>query len=310
MGSVLQRGADEAGHGAQFLEQHLRVVGIELHTGEFRDAVEELPRGGRQLDGPLVFADAGHGPGEAGDGVVGADLRAVACPAVGHKPQPRDALLRRLEKVGALPADGGGESAYLRYRLRGPFEQLRAVLDGELGAVDAPGLLIGKESKDDVLLGLRPVRAKSRRTDRIMASMSFMSTAPRPQISPSFSSAPNGSTDHCSRSAGTTSRCPCTTSALAEGPPRQPRDHAGPARLRFEDLSFQADLGDQAGRIFGGGPFARPGTVPEVGRVDADELLADSDDFILWPDVRHWSLLISWGMRIQAAVAGCGHRNA
>ncbi len=50
-----------------------------------------------------------------------------------------------------------------------------------------------------------------------MASMSFMSTAPRPQIMPSLSSAPKGSTDHWSRSAGTTSRCPWTTRALADG---------------------------------------------------------------------------------------------
>jgi hypothetical protein len=65
--------------------------------------------------------------------------------------------------------------------------------------------------------GLVPVRAMSRATDRIMASMSFMSTAPRPQIRPSFSSPLKGSTCQSSFCAGTTSKCPWTTSASAEG---------------------------------------------------------------------------------------------
>ena len=46
--------------------------------------------------------------------------------------------------------------------------------------------------------------------------MSFMSTAPRPQIMPSLTSAANGSTDQSSFSAGTTSKCPWTISAGSE----------------------------------------------------------------------------------------------
>jgi hypothetical protein len=45
-----------------------------------------------------------------------------------------------------------------------------------------------------------------------MATMSFMSTAPRPQITPSTSSAPKGSRDHDAASTGTTSRWESSTS--------------------------------------------------------------------------------------------------
>ena len=44
----------------------------------------------------------------------------------------------------------------------------------------------------------------------IIASMSFMSTAPRPQMQPSRSSPENGSTCQSAAFAGTTSRWPCT----------------------------------------------------------------------------------------------------
>lgn len=46
---------------------------------------------------------------------------------------------------------------------------------------------------------------------KIMASMSFISTAPRPQIKPSLISPLNGSSDQSEAFAGTTSRWPCNT---------------------------------------------------------------------------------------------------
>src|SRR5665647_2377022 len=61
--------------------------------------------------------------------------------------------------------------------------------------------------------GLRPSRTIWRTTARIIASMSFMSTAPRPHSRPSISSPPNGSTDQSPAWAGTTSVCPCSTRA-------------------------------------------------------------------------------------------------
>ena len=65
--------------------------------------------------------------------------------------------------------------------------------------------------------GLRPSRSMRRVTASIIASMSFMSTAPRPHTMPSRTSAANGSKVQSAGSAGTTSRCPCSSSASALG---------------------------------------------------------------------------------------------
>ncbi len=118
--------------------------------------------------------------------------------------------------------------------------------------------------------------------------MSFMSTAPRPQISPSLSFGaerihgpllPQGRHDV---------QVPVDhEGAGGRVLPRHAGDHAGAAGLGFEDLSVQPHLGDQSGRVFGRRAFPRPGTVPVVGCVDPDEFLADADDFILGPDFSH-----------------------
>lgn len=65
--------------------------------------------------------------------------------------------------------------------------------------------------------GLRPVRMRSRTTARVIASMSFMSTAPRPQTQPSAISPENGSCVQSAALAGTTSVCPWMRSAGREG---------------------------------------------------------------------------------------------
>ncbi len=56
--------------------------------------------------------------------------------------------------------------------------------------------------------GLRPLRIRSLTTARVMASMSFMSTAPRPHTQPSAISPENGWCVQSSALAGTTSVCP------------------------------------------------------------------------------------------------------
>ena len=61
--------------------------------------------------------------------------------------------------------------------------------------------------------GLRPSRIRFLMTARTIASMSFMSTAPRPQTQPSASSPANGSRRQSSALAGTTSRWPWMSSA-------------------------------------------------------------------------------------------------
>ncbi|CAM5263352.1 hypothetical protein SHIRM173S_13386 [Streptomyces hirsutus] len=54
--------------------------------------------------------------------------------------------------------------------------------------------------------GRTPWRAQARTTARIIASMFFMSTAPRPQTTPSRTSPEKGCTLQSAASAGTTSR--------------------------------------------------------------------------------------------------------
>ena len=73
------------------------------------------------------------------------------------------------------------EAADLADRLGAALEQLRVVVDQPVRAVAAAGLLVGEEGEHDVAAGRRPVRIRSRTTASIIASMSFMSTAPRPQ---------------------------------------------------------------------------------------------------------------------------------
>src|ERR671910_3373071 len=62
--------------------------------------------------------------------------------------------------------------------------------------------------------GRRPWRTQERTTASTIASMFFMSTAPRPQTTASRTSPENGGTLQSAGSAGTTSRCPCTSKAL------------------------------------------------------------------------------------------------
>ena len=69
-----------------------------------------------------------------------------------------------------------------------------------------PASSSAKNTKVVVRAGFSPVRARWRRLAMIIASMSFMSTAPRPQMQPSRSSPENGSTCQSAAFAGTTSR--------------------------------------------------------------------------------------------------------
>ena len=65
--------------------------------------------------------------------------------------------------------------------------------------------------------GTYPVRLNSLATATVMATMSFMSTAPRPQTYPSCTAPENGSTVHSGACAGTTSTCPWISSAPRRG---------------------------------------------------------------------------------------------
>lgn len=65
--------------------------------------------------------------------------------------------------------------------------------------------------------GLRPLRMRSRTTARVIASMSFMSTAPRPHTHPSAISPEKGWWVQSSALAGTTSVWPWMSRAGRDG---------------------------------------------------------------------------------------------
>ena len=78
-----------------------------------------------------------------------------------------------------------------------------------------PASSSGKNTTMTSRRGRSPLRPQWRTTAMIIASMFFMSTAPRPQMKPSSTSAPKGGCVQSLATAGTTSKCPCTTKAGA-----------------------------------------------------------------------------------------------
>ena len=165
-------------------------------------------------DRPLVAADAGDGLGDVGDRVVGVDHGAVAGRAAGGQAHPGHALLRGLEQVQALAADGHAEAADLADRLGHALEEIGVVVHEPAGALAAAGLLVGQEREDDVArrpCGPRPGAAAVPRG----SSRPCPSCRPRrgPRRSPRAISPENGCTRQSAASAGTTSRWPWISSA-------------------------------------------------------------------------------------------------
>ena len=84
--------------------------------------------------------------------------------------------------------------------------------------------------------GRRPSRIRCLTTARVMASMSFMSTAPRPQIVPSWISPEKGGTAQSAASAGTTSRAGTSARLIANA-----------WRLRMATIQWSVDTLDSLG---------------------------------------------------------------
>ena len=146
-------------------------------------------------------------------GVVGVRHGAVAGRAGRAQPRPDDALLGHLDGVEAAPAERDRVAADLvdgrgRRAPCGVVEQLRTLRRPGRARRAAPRPPRRRRPR-------RSRRGAARRRERrapsmtpsSMATMFFMSTAPRPHTTPSTSSPPNGSRDHDSASTGTTSRC-------------------------------------------------------------------------------------------------------
>ena len=135
--------------------------------------------------------------------------------------------------------------------------------------------------------GLRPSRIRFLMTARTIASMSFMSTAPRPQTQPSASSPANGSRRQSSGVGRDDVEVPVDEEGgAAPVGPFDPGDEAGPLRVRLEHGGLDADLAEEARDVLGGPPLARAGVVTRVGGVDPDQVSADVDDLILGPGRR------------------------
>ena len=88
--------------------------------------------------------------GQFGHRVVRVHHRAVAGRAARGQPQPGHPLLRGLQQVEALAAEGQAEAADLADRLGDALEQLRVLVHQEAGAPGAAGLLVGGEGEHDV----------------------------------------------------------------------------------------------------------------------------------------------------------------
>ena len=108
-----------------------------------------------------------------------------------------------------MPPDAQREAAELAEREADALEELGMLLDEEARAEVAAVLLVGEHAEDEVArrpYALPPSRARTAETS--IATPAFMSSAPRPQISPSTSFPSNGGCVQAGRAVVTTSTWP------------------------------------------------------------------------------------------------------
>ena len=251
--------------------------------------VEQGAHRGDELARPLVGGDPRDRLGEADDGVLVVGHRAVAGPAVCGQPQPGDALLGGLQEVGApLPAvavgQGDAVAADLADRLGDALEDLGVVGDEEVRPLGAAGLLVGEEDDDEVAWGhgagageVAHAREDHRvhvlHVDGAAAPDAAVALLPRERVDRPV----GGVGRHDVEVAVDAQRA-----RLAVGPGDAHGD-ADAARVALERLGLQAHLAqllDDVGRGLG---LPRAAAVAVVGRVDADQLLAEPDDLVLGP---------------------------
>ena len=150
--------------------------------------------------------------------------------------------------------------------------------------------------------GLRPLRSRSRTTARVIASMSFMSTAPRPHTQPSAISPEKGWWVQSAALAGTTSVWPWMSSAGRDAVlALDPGHRGGAALVRLEDLRLQPHLGELLGDVLGRLALARARVVAVVAGVDPDQVAAEVDDLVLAGDA------VAASVRARLAHAASSH---
>ena len=79
-----------------------------------------------------------------------------------------------------------------------------------------------------------------------------------------------------------------------------PRHHARPSAVRFEDGGLQPCLGEESRDMLGGDAFARSGVVARIARVDPDQVACQRGDLVLrcaaasasgWDTVAHLAIV-------------------
>ena len=286
VGRVAQRRTDQDRDRAELGDHGVHVVGVEVDAEHLGHLVEEPAHRRRHADREPVCRPSRATASHSGDHrVVVVDHRAVPGAAAGREPHPGQALLGRLDQVeprvrrraltlnpptSLMPSvDALEQLAACRRRAGGRRARRRPPR--------RPGTPARRRAR-----ACAPRAAAAGSTASVIASMSFMSTAPRPQTQPSFTSPENGWTVQSAALAGTTSRCPWI-STRRPAPVRRRRSGRSTLVRRssgLDDLGLDADLGELGRDVLGGCPLPRPGPVAEVGRVDPDQLAAQLDDLV------------------------------
>ena len=176
------------------------------------------------------------------------------------------------------------EAADLADRLGDALEQVRVVVHQPVRAVVAARLLVGEEGEHDVARRLAArCGSRSRTTARIIASMSFMSTAPRPQTQPSRDLAG----ERVDRPVGGVGRYDVEVTVDQQRRPARGRRPPSRATTLARPGSDSKICGSRptsaslAGDVLGRRALPRAECVAVVARVDPDQLAAEVDDLVL-----------------------------
>src|SRR5262249_1588029 len=230
-----------------------------------------------------VAAEPRHGLAQRRDRVVVVDHGPVAGTAAGDQPQPLDALLGRLDQVQAqVVVDRVREAADLADRLGAALEQLRMVVDHEVPAVAATGLLVSEEREDQVARGnaaLPPPLADDREDHRV--EVFHVDRAATPEVA-----ILDLAGERVHRPLAGVGRNDVEVAVYQQGSPAAvgafvARHDADPPRGALPDLRGQADLG-QLGRpiLRGGALTGGGGGVTGVGGVDPQQVATDLDHLV------------------------------
>ena len=178
-------------------------------------------------------AEPGDRGAEPGHRVVVVDHRPVAGAAAGGQLHPGHALLGGLDQVDPPAAHRGAEAADLAHRVGDALELLGVLVDQHLGAPVAAGLLVGGEAERD-----RPLRHPALALplpdhgEQHRVEVLHVDGPAAPEVA--VLDLPGERVDPpVLASAGTTSRWPCSSSAVAApGRPSAPSPTSGRARTR------------------------------------------------------------------------------